>query len=192
LLPVDSLPATIDTAATVLPPGAQPHSLLDGEVTFAFGPPWDAFLDDSTLVGLSNDIGKNKNFRLGRVMIAADPGPIETGCENGPAPADAEALARSIMADPNFETTETAPVPIAGIDGLQIDGVVTNQSNTNWALCYPMWQTDALFRMRLYLIDYPGESAQILTIAVIAPETDFERVLEEATPIVESLEIHTA
>ena len=46
-------------------------------------------------------------------------------------------------------------------------------------------------RMRLYLVDYPGESAQVLTIAVIAPEPDFERVLEEATPIVESLEFHT-
>ena len=46
--------------------------------------------------------------------------------------------------------------------------------------------------MRLYLLDYPGESAPVLAIAVIAaPETDFERVLEEATPIVESLEIHT-
>lgn len=47
------------------------------------------------------------------------------------------------------------------------------------------------WRMRLYLIDYPGGSALGLTIAVIAaPETDFERVLEETTPIVESLEIH--
>ena len=46
--------------------------------------------------------------------------------------------------------------------------------------------------MRLYLINYPGESAQVLTIAIIAPETDFERVLEQATPIVESLEFHPA
>jgi hypothetical protein len=41
------------------------------------------------------------------------------------------------------------------------------------------------------VIDYPGESAQVLAIAVISPETDFERVTEEATPIVESLEIDT-
>ncbi len=39
--------------------------------------------------------------------------------------------------------------------------------------------------------DYPGESAQVLAIAVIAPEEAFEGVLEEATPIVESLEIVT-
>ena len=127
-------------------------------------------------------------------MIATDPLPVETGCENGPAPADAEALARSIMADPDFETIGTVPVRIAGIDGLQMDVVVTRQPN----VCY--WPVGTRvrtgpsapgWRMRLYLIDYPGESAQVLTIAVIAPETDFERVLEEATPIVESLEFHT-
>ena len=52
--------------------------------------------------------------------------------------------------------------------------------------------------MRLYLVDYP-ESAwpsgsnwrpQVLTIAVIAPQTDFERALEQAAPIVESIEFH--
>ena len=32
------------------------------------------------------------------------------------------------MADPDFETTANVPVRIAGIDGLQIDGVVTAQS----------------------------------------------------------------
>lgn len=56
-----------------------------------------------------------------------------------------------------------------------------------------MWIQDQAdrWRMRLYLINYPGGSALGLTIAVIAaPETDFERVLEETTPIVESLEIH--
>jgi dihydropteroate synthase len=39
------------------------------------------------------------------------------------------------------------------------------------------------------LIDYPGESAQVLAIAVISSEADFERVIEVARPIVESLEI---
>jgi hypothetical protein len=45
--------------------------------------------------------------------------------------------------------------------------------------------------MRLYLINYPGDAAQVLTIAVIAPEEAFEHVLEEATSIVESITIHT-
>ena len=45
--------------------------------------------------------------------------------------------------------------------------------------------------MRLYLVDYPGDAAEVLAIAVIAPEEAFESVLEKATPIVESLEAHS-
>jgi hypothetical protein len=45
--------------------------------------------------------------------------------------------------------------------------------------------------MRLYLVDLPGGSARILAIAIIASEADFERVLEAATPIVDSFEFHT-
>ncbi len=165
---------------------AVPYGFLDGEVTVAATPPWYGEFGPPTVLRFQGGRAREE------VVIAADPLPVETGCENGPAPADAEALARSIMANPEFETTDTAPVRIAGIDGLQIDGVVTAQWDTNWSLCYPMWITNApLFRIRLYLTDHPGESAQVLTIAVIAQETDFDRLLEEATPIVESLEFHT-
>jgi hypothetical protein len=162
---------------------AVPFSFLDGEVTFAVASQFYSERIDPTVM----------QFGGGRqhVVIAVDPVSVETGCENGPTPAGAEALASSIMADPDFEAIETVPVRIAGIDGLQIDGVVTAQWDTNWSLCYPIWTTDAqVFRIRLYLIDYPGEAAQVLTIAVIAPETDFERMLEQATPTVESLELH--
>ena len=165
-------------------PVAVPYNFLNGEVALAATPPWFGEFGDPTVL----------RFGLGRdqIVIAADPLPVEKGCKNGEAPTDAEALARSITADPDFETTGTLPVSIAGIDGLQIDGVVSANWGNNWSLCYPMWTTDAqLFQMRLYLVDYPGDSAQILTIALIAPEADFERVLEDATPIVESLEFRT-
>jgi hypothetical protein len=89
-------------------------------------------------------------------------------------------------------------VRVASIDGLQLDVGVADADSI---VCYwdqwvleiqpPVGAGYAGWRMRLCLIDYPGESAQALTIAVIAPRADFERVLEEATPIVESLEIHT-
>ena len=147
--------------------------------------PWD---ESPTAMTLWLSDGRNEN-----VVIAADPLPGGRACESGPAAADAEALARSIMADPDFETTGTVPVRIAGLDGLQMDVVVATAGPTvcywtNWALeinpGYAGWP------MRLYLVDYPGDAAQVLAIAVIAPEETFERVIEEATPIVESLEIH--
>jgi hypothetical protein len=168
---------------------AVPYSFLDGQVTFAAAPPWRysglARDDDATVMSFSGS-ARGEGF-----VIAADPLLDGTSCENVSAPSDAEALARSIMADPNFETTGTVPVSFAGIDGLQMD---VDAAVADWNdFCWP-WVPDQSnrWRMRLYLVDYPGESAGVLTIAVIAaPETDFERVLEEAAPIVESLEVHT-
>jgi hypothetical protein len=46
--------------------------------------------------------------------------------------------------------------------------------------------------MRLYLLDLPeGMSARILAIAIVAHESEFERVVEAAVPVVDSLEFHT-
>ncbi len=167
--------------------GQSVNIILDGEVTFATAPPWRR-----SLVDPSDASDTYIRFQAGReefVAIGTDPLPAGADCENASAPADAEALARSIMANPDFETTGTVPVRIAGLDGLQMDVDVNHNP-------YPCWRwfgPDQLaqWRTRLYLLDYPGDSAQILIIAVIAPATDLERVIEEATPIVESLEIHT-
>ncbi len=134
------------------------------------------------------DWGRNEH-----VVFAADPVPDGMGCEIGPAAADAEALARSIKADSNLETTEPVPVRIAGVDGLQMDVAVP----ANREFCYPRWAPEGYgvvipeWRLRLYLIDYPGESAQVLTIAVIAPWTGLEGMVEAATPILESIKFHT-
>jgi hypothetical protein len=46
-------------------------------------------------------------------------------------------------------------------------------------------------RMRLYLVDLPGGSARILSIAIVAPESSFESVVEAAAPILDSFEFHT-
>ena len=181
----DGLPTTENGQSVALH-----YSLLDGEVTFAAAPPWgpgDTSEPSDTLVRLNGS-------RDDHVVIATDPLPALTECDV-PAPADAEALAQRIMANPNAETTGTVPVSIAGLDGLQMDvdvdmsAVLADENSCRWN-----WSPDqaARWRMRLYLLDYPGGSAPVLAIAVIAaPETDFEHVLEETTPIVESLEIHS-
>jgi hypothetical protein len=98
------------------------------------------------------------------------------------------------MADPAFEATEPVAVRVAGVDGLLIDAMVADSPD----LCYLVWTPDHMipagdtgWRLRLYLIDYPGDSAEVLTIGVIAPQSDSQGVFAAATPIVESLEIHT-
>ena len=171
----DNLPTTENGQSVPVP-----FSLLDGEVTFAAAPPWRT----GPASNASDTYMRLQAAPEEHIVIGTDPLP---GCENVSAPADAEALAPMIMADPNSATTGTVPVRIAGLDGLQMDVDVDDYS------CWQLWGPDQLdrWRTRLYLIDYPGEPAQVLAIAVIAPEESFESVVEKATPIVESLEIHT-
>jgi hypothetical protein len=184
----DGLPTTENGQSV-----AVTFTILDGEVTLAAAPPWGEDSDTSdTLIRFNGSRDDHVGSRDDHVVIATDPLPVGTGCESTSTPADAEALARQIMADPNFETTGTVPVRIAGIEGLQmdVDAVVGDWNSYCWAMWVPDQANE--WRMRLYLIDYPGDSAQVLTISVIAaPETDFERVLEETTPIVDSIELHT-
>jgi hypothetical protein len=130
-------------------------------------------------------------------------GLIETGCEAGPAPADADAFARSVRSNPHLEATAPVAVSVGGIDALRMDVIAA----PGGAVCdgplvlargVGLLPTD---RMRLYLLDVPGGSARMLAIAVIArdpyakvqvAQPTFEQVVEEATPIVESIEFHTA
>jgi hypothetical protein len=47
-------------------------------------------------------------------------------------------------------------------------------------------------QMRLYLLDAPeGSSMRFMVIATIAPESRFDRMVEAAAPVVESVEFHT-
>jgi hypothetical protein len=57
------------------------------------------------------------------------------------------------------------------------NGVLTGQATGDW--------------MRLYLFDAPeGSSMRIQAIAIVAPESRFERAVEAAAPVVDSVEFH--
>lgn len=187
-------PSTTENGQAV----GQPHSMLHGEVTFQVAPPWEVRTWDSlngpawtTLVGPYE--GQT------RFRVMADPLPIETRpCREGPAPADAEALARSIRSYPNLETAEPITVRIAGIEALRMDVVAVTASDHCQALVLRPGlnssgdDLDRRYRMRLYLLDLPeGFSARILAITIAAPEPAFEAVVEAAGPIVDSFELHT-
>ena len=53
--------------------------------------------------------------------VLADPLPVENGCEQGPAPADAEELARTIRSDPDLEATEPVAASVGGIEALRME-----------------------------------------------------------------------
>ena len=124
--------------------------------------------------------------------VVADP-LTATGCETGPAPADAETLVRSIRSNPALEATAPVAVSVGGIDAMRMDVVAPGRLDVGD--CAPMvlehlslMQDD---RARLYLLDLPeGMSARILAIAISAHDSEFEYVVEAAAPIVDSFEFH--
>ena len=177
------------------------YAFLDGEVTCSSAYPaapisgyiWDQGPDVATVVGAHER-------RL--LLILADPRPIGPDCEEIPASADAEALARRIRSNPDLEAEAPEPVTVGGIPALQIDVVMApNAAACPWQMpdlssTTPLLLEHAPFvvqgadRARLYLLDLPGGSAQVLAIAIMSDEDSFERALEVAAPIVESFEFH--
>ena len=158
--------------------------------------PWAEYTDFA--VGLALDKDWDERFN-----VVGDPSPVETGCEPGPAPADAEALANAIRSDRDFEATAPVTVRIGGLGALRMDVTAVPGASVCEAYPAPMVLQPAGgsdhgglalkpgSRMRLYLLDVPeGSSIRILAIAIVAPEARFERVLEAASPVLDSVRFH--
>lgn len=183
----------------------KPYKFLDGEVIFAAAWPWDYFVGgwgfSPTMTTLELDDPDQQRFDQ-LLKVVADPLPVESGCRQGPAPADAEALARIVRSDPDLEATEPVTASVGGTRALQMDLVIApgasvcdggapqvlTPADRDW----PGVALEQGQRMRLYLLDLPeGMSARTFAIAISAPGDRFEHVLEAAAPILESFEFHT-
>lgn len=179
-------------------PLAVPDDLLhDGQVIMYAPYPWrHTFMNDHALI-------RSQGSTYDEIQVIADPRPVGTGCEAGPAQADAQALAESIQSDPDFDATAPVSMSIGGVDALMME--VEAAAGASVCDYFPGSlvlgsSTDQLpgdmhlpagSRMRLYLLDLPeGMSARILGVAVIAPAERFESVVEDATPILESMELN--
>jgi hypothetical protein len=179
-------------------PLAVPYDFFDGEMTMLAPHPWR--IPWMNYWGLMVDQGVTHD----RIQLLTNPVPVGTGCEVGAAAADAETLAGIIRADPDLETTEPVAVSLGEADGISMDVVAASGASVcdYWPapllLSSTTEQLPASMELppgtwvRLYLLDLPeGLSARILAIAVLAPETRFESVMEAAAPILDSLEFHT-
>jgi hypothetical protein len=179
-------------------PVAVPYDIFhDGQVTLLAPHPWREVFMGGTW-GLYLDQGTTHD----ELLLMTDPVPAGTGCEAGPAPADIEALVESIVSDPDLETTTPVVVSLGGTQALSMEVVAAPGASVCDYWPAPLVlssseQTSAGMalepgnRMRLYLLDLPeGLSARILAIAVIAPEDRFEAVIDEAVPILDSMEFH--
>jgi hypothetical protein len=182
---------------------AEPYEFLDGEVTFAAAPPWDYYIGGwgfgPTMTTLQLDDPDRQRFDQ-LLAVVADPLPVEDGCRQGPAPADAEALARSIRSDPDLEATAPVAVSVGGIDAVRMDVTAAPGASVCEKYPAPLVLTpgegsgvnlEQGSRTRLYLLDAPeGSSFRILAISINAPEPDFGHVIAAAAPVLDSFEFH--
>ncbi len=172
------------------------YAWFDGTTTARAAYPWAEYTD------FANGLALNKNWDE-RFNLVGNPWPVETGCEPGQAPADAEALARAIRSDPDFETTAPVTVRVGGIEALRMDVITAPGASVCEA--YPaqmVLQPDGANdhsglalkeggRMRLYLLNLPkGSATRILALAIVAPVARFESVIKAAAPILDSIKFH--
>ena len=133
------------------------------------------------------------------LVVMADPAPVGTGCPTSPIPADAEALAESIRSDPDLEATAPVPVSAAGRRSPMLDVVIAAGSDVSATRSWDKGSAPPATqvvggtslapgdRMRLYLFDAPeGSSMRILAMAIVVPESRFER----AAPALDAVEFH--
>jgi hypothetical protein len=179
------------------------YAFLDGAVTYRaaspLGPSQDGFRtrDRLAIEGLLPDDDAPRRV----LLLLADPRPVGPDCVEGPAPADAAALSRSIAADPDLEATAPVAVTIGGIAAVRVDVVLTPGAVfCSWQEGGISWSSPLLGnapfhpgadRARLYLLDLPaGSEARVLAIVTVTDEDSFETVLAFAAPIVDSIELH--
>jgi hypothetical protein len=184
--PNDPIPTTEDGQAVPVP-----YRILDGEVTFAAAPPWSHTSHDRTSTTLGG-VGRGSAVQFTMFTVAADP-VTGVGCEAGPVAADAEALVRSIRSNPDLEATAPVPASVGGIGALRMDVVGPGQLDVG--ACSPMVLEGHWLgpdgRMRVYVLDLPeGMSARTLAIAINALDSEFERVVKAAEPVLDSFEFH--
>jgi hypothetical protein len=167
------------------------YRLLDDEVSLQAAWPWHgSSADPGTWILGRDDLEAN-------MKLLVDPRPIGRGCTEGSPVADADALARSIRSDPDLKATRPVAVTVGGVEALRMDvSPAAGASSCEHPIDSPLALSGAElapgYGMRLYLLDLPGGPARILAIAIVAPTANVDRAVEEAAPIVDSIELHAS
>lgn len=198
-------------------PVAVPFEFFDGQVTMQVAHPWmfngnfGRLIPEGPGVMPTTDGGERNDWD--EFFMLADPALAATGCPSDGAAVDAASLAESIRSDPDYGATAPVAFSAGEVDGLMMDvaiapGMTVCASETfGHALPNLVLDLDGLLYssrngvvtgtatgelVRLYLFDAPEESSmQILAIAIVAPESSFDRAVEAAAPVVASLDFHT-
>lgn len=177
-------------------PVAAPYDAFDGDVTLHVTHPWVSRYGKLTIrlipegVAPTTDGGERNDWE--RLVLIADPTRVGSGCPTGSDPADAEALAESIRSDRGLVATAPVAISTGGAPGLWMDVRRADQASgvcgglaglTELQVSESVGLTPG-DRMRLWLFDAPeGSSMQILAIAMVVPESHFERAAAAAASL---------
>jgi hypothetical protein len=181
------------------------YGILGGRVTFSaaepwFSPWWNGVGEgDETILSGGNVVAPGPVY----FVVLADPWLPQPGCTGVRVPV-AE-LVEGILASPDLVTSEPVTTTVGGVEATSFDVERTPtakscQGGNEFAKGVPVViahggeptgrhpfavQNDT--RMRIYLLELSGEPAETLAIMVIASTAEFDRVVEAAVPIVESM-----
>jgi hypothetical protein len=189
------------TEAGVAGPGT--FAMLHGEVTFRATEPWNDHVESYIDPRLFFLVGPGGQRGPTGIEILVNPLPPATPCDSLRVPPSADELVEAIRSDPDLEVTSPVTERVGGIDALRMDVVAAPGASI--APCggagVPVvsvpgrgaWGGVGPGRLgRLYVLDLPGGSARTLAILITAPEAAlFERAVEAAAPVLDSLEFHT-
>lgn len=186
-------------------PVAVSYTSADGEVTVSAPSPWNMWWPEEShqrAVGVWFGLMEWGSHESETSIGFVDPVAYDAWCaanDGSPllsAPADAAAIAQHVIADPNFETTAPVAARVGGLEAVSIDVALAPGGRScgvgmivisRWI--HELWEPS--LRLRLYLVDLPESmSVDTLAITVVAPEAQFEGVLADAAPIIESIEFH--
>ena len=195
-------------------PVAMSYLYFDGEMTLRAAHPWifsgpDTYpnpfgrlIPEGPGVPPTTD-GGQRNDGWDRLFLIGDPA-LYGACQAGPNSIDAAALAESILSHPSIEATAPVAASVGAAEALMMDIKIPAGTtifvplNDRGDPCRTAILTPVVVGnhatgdwMRLYVLDAPnGSSMRTLAIAIVAPEARFQRAVEAAMPVVDSLEFH--
>jgi hypothetical protein len=180
------------------------YTSSEGEVTVSAPSAWESWwpgVGPQANVWFGGLWRPEEFFGNGERIEMVDPVAYDSWCAaNGgspllSAPADADAIAQQLIADPNFETTAPVAARIGGVEAVSIDVALApgGKACGVYMIEISRWihGLQPGLRLRLFLVDLPeGMSVETLAITVVAPEERFDEVIAETAPIIESIEFH--
>jgi hypothetical protein len=185
-------------------PVAVRYGILGGRVTFAAREPWFSPWFGGIVEGDESILVQDGAY----FVVLSDPWLPQPGCAG--VPATAGELIDGILGDPELQAGEPVSATVRGVDAAWVDvsralsAEVCGRGDTPPSGGVPVTGVPVVVahgssgnphafavrsdtRMRIYLLELPGEPPETIAIMLIAPTDTFEDALAASEPIIDSI-----